>query len=753
MTKHLRKIISALHTDDQLHASKPIDKGRYRAFISYSHAVDGQLAPALQSCMQLLAKPWYRQQVFTVFRDETDLSTSPHLWRDIERALAQSDYFIILASPGAASSKWIKKEIEFWLAHKSIDTMILCLTDGTIGWREEENDFDWDLSTAIPKILSKVFPGEPLYVDLREFRDQQALSLYNEAFAEAIRPIAATLHQKTVADLFGEELRQHRRTIRIRNLTISALTALLLTVLALLWIAQNQRDEARRLTHAANIQLGNALEERGSLAFQTNEVQYAAPLLAAALEKEESAERRMRVLAALKRTWGYRVLPGGGRSWTRRISWSPDGSKLAVLEEGDPRIRIWSRQGGAPLASFQHAGEGLPETLAWSPDGSLLLTTAFFDREIRVWNVSAGDLAFQARHEQDGDTIAVWSKDGRRIFSWAAGDQTFRGWEGHTGALIFTAPFPCDSLHDFQVSWSTDGSRMAALLGRTLFVYDESGILLEKVEKVTSFSWSPQGNRLAVGLVDGRLRIQESSQRWEPQLGLEGKPILAVQWLPREGLLASYDDSGIVRLWNLASRALLHKIQFDRGQDLGWSRRDPDLEPELLLSVASHNGKIALLDPQSGTVAMTLNLEGTGLSLGGQTGAVSWSPDREYLAAAGPRGVLVWRVGIEEPIAVFRADVTWGIPLTWSPDGKHLASGSLDGKVHLWSLPATLKAADLRGHASGADHLAWSPSKNMLATADAGLYGEPGARSAFGIERREHWLELLRSAKGENGSP
>lgn len=32
---------------------------RYRAFISYSQAADGRLAPALQSGLQRLAKPWY----------------------------------------------------------------------------------------------------------------------------------------------------------------------------------------------------------------------------------------------------------------------------------------------------------------------------------------------------------------------------------------------------------------------------------------------------------------------------------------------------------------------------------------------------------------------------------------------------------------------------------------------------------------------------------------------------------------------
>ena len=45
----------------------------YTAFISYSHAVDGRLAPALQSALHGFAKPWYRLRALRVFRDQASL--------------------------------------------------------------------------------------------------------------------------------------------------------------------------------------------------------------------------------------------------------------------------------------------------------------------------------------------------------------------------------------------------------------------------------------------------------------------------------------------------------------------------------------------------------------------------------------------------------------------------------------------------------------------------------------------------------
>ena len=64
----------------------------YKAFISYSHAADGQFAPALQSGLHRFARPWYRMRAMRVFRDQTNLSASPHLWVDIERALGAAEF-------------------------------------------------------------------------------------------------------------------------------------------------------------------------------------------------------------------------------------------------------------------------------------------------------------------------------------------------------------------------------------------------------------------------------------------------------------------------------------------------------------------------------------------------------------------------------------------------------------------------------------------------------------------------------------
>jgi MTH538 TIR-like domain (DUF1863) len=121
----------------------------YDAFISYSHAEDKAIATALQSVVQKLGKPWYRGRAVRVFRDDTSLSATPHLWPSIEEALGRSRFLILLASPEAAASRWIGQEVAYWLDHNSADTLLIALTAGELDWDEAAGNFRWSEATPL----------------------------------------------------------------------------------------------------------------------------------------------------------------------------------------------------------------------------------------------------------------------------------------------------------------------------------------------------------------------------------------------------------------------------------------------------------------------------------------------------------------------------------------------------------------------------------------------------------------------------
>jgi len=93
----------------------------YDCFLSYSHAADSRLASALRAGLHRFAKPWYRVRALRVFRDDSSLSANPHLWNSIEQALRSSRWLVLLASPRAAESAWVGRELATWCAGGGAD--------------------------------------------------------------------------------------------------------------------------------------------------------------------------------------------------------------------------------------------------------------------------------------------------------------------------------------------------------------------------------------------------------------------------------------------------------------------------------------------------------------------------------------------------------------------------------------------------------------------------------------------------------
>ncbi|MFI5495220.1 TIR domain-containing protein [Actinoplanes sp. NPDC051859] len=279
---------------------------RFDGFISYSHAADGRLAPAVQRGLHRLAKPWHRRRALWIFRDQTGLSVTPALWSAIQEALDGSRHFVLLASPAAARSPWVNREIDHWLATKSADRILPVVTEGHWRWDAAQGDFTED-STAVPDQLRGVFAEEPLFLDLRWARDDQHLTLQHSRFRDAIAQLAAPMHGISKDDLEGEDVRQHRRTRRLRSGAVAALA--LLTAVALLssTLAVRNADratvsasEARRQQQAADQQRGTAQQATAEAQRQqasATEQQARARDAAAETERQQKRSRDLQATA------------------------------------------------------------------------------------------------------------------------------------------------------------------------------------------------------------------------------------------------------------------------------------------------------------------------------------------------------------------------------------------------------------------------------------------------------------------------
>ena len=390
---------------------------RNTAFISYSHAADGKLAPALQRALHNFAKPWYQLRALRVFRDKTSLAANPALWPTIEAALGDSLWFLYMASPRAAQSHWVQQELSWWLEHRTTDKLLILLTDGELAWDNDGDDFDWGKTTSVPENLRGRFTDEPLYVDLRWARNADNLSLRHSLFRGAILDIAAPLRGKPKEDLDGEDVRQHRKNRAWAWSASVALAALAVTAISFAFYASSQRTEA---LHQRDAAIGRLYAQQLA---RVGELADSDPDLA-----RDVLDETIRSAGELREfTWDlYTRLTtptvfaiGGARNYhdadSRREDASPvfalshDGSQIAtasVREADSPRragvkrtssVLIWDTSTGALLATLPlvdadtQASDARVSAITFSPDGRELAASAGDLRSIvRVWDVASG---------------------------------------------------------------------------------------------------------------------------------------------------------------------------------------------------------------------------------------------------------------------------------------------------------------------------------------------------------------------------
>src|SRR5262249_46918676 len=290
----------------------------YKAFVSYSHAVDGQLAPALQSALHRLAKPWYRVRALRVFRDKSSLSANPGLWPSIERALADSEYFLLLASPESARSPWVEREVAWWLEPRPIDRLLIVLTGGELVWDDSPRDYDWKRTTAITPLLSGRFSDEPLHVDLRWARSADDVSLRHSQFRAAALDVAATLHGRPKDDLDGEDVRLHRAARRLATAAVCLLAALTVVAGGAAYVAHHQAQVAARRRQEADRE--RRIAQARQLAAEAEVARAHAALLPRSMLLAVEAARRLERLGLwsteLDHTLrdGLAILPARGES-------------------------------------------------------------------------------------------------------------------------------------------------------------------------------------------------------------------------------------------------------------------------------------------------------------------------------------------------------------------------------------------------------------------------------------------------------
>lgn len=267
---------------------------KYKAFISYSSS-DRHSAEKLQRALEryrlprkmLRSRKYIAQRISPIFLDRSDLRVSPDLGIVIEEALEKSEFLLVLCSPDAAASRWVKREVSYFKSLGRFDKVISVILRGVPATHDPERE---PMGAFPRELLSSRDDGrlvEPLAADLQERGD---------GFDLAKLKIVATILGVPLAELTQRQLEDDRRRRRFAQAVAAGMVSLAAVATAGAWIAweQSARAEMRLQTavETAARQIGATTKYRDRYGVPTDVMQ----------ELLRSAERDFSELMSQDRT-------------------------------------------------------------------------------------------------------------------------------------------------------------------------------------------------------------------------------------------------------------------------------------------------------------------------------------------------------------------------------------------------------------------------------------------------------------------
>lgn len=752
---------------------------RYKAFISYSHAVDGKLAPVLQRELQGFAKPLFKLRSVSIFRDSTNLSVNPGLWSSIEGALLDSEFFLFMASEASASSDWVRREVETWLRAREVGKLLIVLTDGIIAWNKGVRDFDWNLTTALPPSLDRKFSEEPFYLDLRWTRTENDLSSRNPRFMDAIADITATLRQIPKDILIGEDVQQHRKLVRFRRMAVAGLLFLLLIAAGTAYVALGERNAAvvRQVSAEAQQHAADRLDLSCLLSLEANR-------MAERMSLDNNLEPRQSLLACVQHSPHLVTFLHGHSANVKGVKFSPSGLVLASYDENNFNI-LWDisrrreirRRRGTSFLAFapdDHA-------VAWAMKGKIAvedLSTGAIRNAFVVGGDDAPQYGFFSRGGRELSVI-----DGKQLLRFdlannkidrtqdlPASDYFAEALDGSVIAVAdnadltvyrFGRSYVLDDHTEGALALSPDG-KMLASGGYDGLIYlwnlenrKKIGELVGHTGTVFGLVFSSSGEQLVSTGWDGTVRVWDVATRRMVDVPFSGHrgPVYGVDLSSDGSTIASGGADYSVLLWDARrSRALVAEsiaTPFDvhsaravafrhDGKMIGSSNED-----RIILQDLTSRSVTLLWTPKEDTRAMDLAFDpaadlvasaqfGGTVRLWSLKGAqlrllrarerplygVCFSPDGKRIASVSSSYLTIWKVASASPPQIIEAkESAWEVA-HFSPDGKLIAAAGTReqrGTVDLFDAETLKPVATLEG-GDAIRGMAFNLSGSMLAT-------------------------------------
>jgi WD40 repeat protein/serine/threonine protein kinase len=450
-----------------------------------------------------------------------------------------------------------------------------------------------------------------------------------------------------------------------------------------------------------------------------------------------------------------RTFPGLG---TDRIclAYSPDGRRLAA-GNWEGTVKVWdAAAGGAPLHTFTRSrgGRHPVAALAFGLDGTRL-AVAGFDRCVDVWDTTTGRLVHALPHPGGLALGVAFSPDGllatvgedKVVRVWDAAGRELLGLRGHAGT--------CGC-----VAFSHDGLRVASAGSDGMVpIWDATPLRGGERQEAASFEehgdevWSVAVNPVGPGIVSAGWHMPAAlvwdaeTMRGRARFSDHAVVTFCVAWHPKGHRVASAgsaDGQFTVKVWDPATGAEVFKLPAPgRPEFFAVAFSPPD--GRYLVTGRGNNGSVDVWDANDGRWIRSLGAHNSPVR------GVTFSPDGRRLATVSANGeVNLWdstQLGEkhkpQELLHTFHAHSPGvGLTVAFSPDGKHLAMSDKEYTVKVCDVETRKELVVLRGHNGDVHTVAFRPGGKWIASA-----GEDSTVKVWD----SHTGKLVRTFRGHTG--